>query len=305
MLRMLYVLMLISTAATAQPSTLIVISDTQQPIWIETLRLKEDDNENAARAMYGEILRDSAAAAVLHLGDITSAGMFSSLWGPFDEFHRALRVPLYPALGNHDYFFLHDAAMNEFRHRFPERVHSWYSFTIGRVGIVVLNSNFSRLSDDEREQQQRWYHGRMTSFDEDTTIAAVVVACHHSPYTNSSIVEPSRGVQNRFASLFSMFPKSLLFLSGHAHTYEHFRVRGKDFVVTGGGGGLLQPLLPRNERRFTDLYDAPGDRRFFHYAACVIGDSSMQVQVMRLRPDHSGMEKADSLFLPYPRREQP
>jgi hypothetical protein len=300
-IRPLIVFLLLCSAAASQPlPKLVFVSDTQQPIWIETLRLQEDDNIRASRSIYRSILQESSAVAVVHLGDITSIGMLSSYWGPFDEFQRSLRVPIHPALGNHDYFFFRHAAMEQFRQRFPERTTSWYAFTVQRVGIIILNSNFSRLSDEEQEQQQTWYRAQLIAFDEDTAVAAVIVACHHSPYTNSSIVEPSRGVQNRFVSLFSMYPKSLLFLSGHAHTYEHFRMRDRDFLVIGGGGGLLQPLLPERERHYDDLYDVPGERRFFHYLNCTVSDSSLQLHVMRLRDDHSGAETADSVLLAFP-----
>ncbi len=302
-IRLLIVVLLFCSAAAAQPlPKLVFVSDTQQPIWIETLRLQEDDNIHASRSIYRSILQESSAVAVVHLGDITSIGMFDSYWGPFDEFKRSVRVPVHPALGNHDYFIFHGAAMQQFRKRFPERTTSWYAFTVQRVGIIILNSNFSRMSDEEQDQQQTWYRAQLIAFDEDTTVAAAIVACHHSPYTNSSIVEPSRGVQNRFVSLFSMYPKSLLFLSGHAHTYEHFHLRERDFLVIGGGGGLLQPLLPERERRFQDLYQAPGERRFFHYLNCTVSDSSLQLNVMRLRDDHSGVESADSLLLAFPLR---
>jgi hypothetical protein len=33
-----------------------------------------------------------------------------------------------------------------------------------------------------------------------------------------------------------------LFLSGHCHGFEHYKIGGKDFMVIGGGGGLHQPL---------------------------------------------------------------
>src|SRR5204863_5243519 len=62
------------------------------------------------------------------------------------------------------------------------------------------------------------------------------------PFTNSKVVKPNKLVQQKFLPPFYSTKKCILFLSGHSHNFEHFKVQGKNFLVIGGGGGVHQPL---------------------------------------------------------------
>lgn len=278
-------------------SSIIFVSDTQAPMWIETLRLQEYDNEKATKLIYRAIDQESTAVAVFHLGDITSIGMFDSYWSSFDDFHNALRLPLYPVVGNHEYFFFKKPAIAQFQKRFPTISSTWYSVVIQSIGIIALNSNFSELSDDERLQQQTWYLEELSKFESDSSICSVIVLSHHSPFTNSTIVDPSQDVQQHFFAPFSMYQKTAVFISGHAHAYEHFRKNGKELLVIGGGGGLLQPLLIGNEQRFYDLFSQMHSLRFFHYIECTVQQNSLQFLVKKLRNDFSGFAIADTVTI--------
>lgn len=283
--------------AQQRDSSIIFVSDTQAPIWIETLRLQEHDNEKATKLIYHAIEQESTAVAVFHLGDITSIGMFDSYWSSFDEFQKNLLVPVYPVIGNHEYFFFKKPALEQFQKRFPLSSSPWYSVVIQSIGIIALNSNFSELSDGERLQQQAWYLEQLSKFESDSSIRSVIVLCHHSPFTNSTIVDPSREVQQLFFSPFSMYQKTAVFISGHAHAYEHFRKNGKELFVIGGGGGLLQPLLIGNEQRYDDLFSQMHSLRFFHYIECVVQRNSLQLLVKKLRNDFSGFDVADTVTI--------
>lgn len=277
----------------------LFVSDTQQPIWVETLRLQEHANEIATQHIYDAIERESTAAAIFHLGDITSIGMFESYWKPFDDFQSTVPAPIYPVMGNHDYFFFRDAAMEQFRKRFPALRSSWYSAIIQSVAVIALNSNFSELTDDERIQQQTWYRQQLLRFDYDPKVNAIIVVCHHSPFTNSTIVHPSEGVQKHFLPLFFAARKTAAFISGHAHSYEHFQINGKDFLVIGGGGGLLHPLLTHSAQRYQDLFSRESSMRFFHYLQCDIGSQSLLFSIHKLKQNFSGFEVIDSIRIRY------
>lgn len=284
-----------------QPSTTVIfVSDTQQPLWIETLRLQEHHNEHATRKLYHAIAHDSSADAIFHLGDITALGMFDSYWKDFDLFHSSLRIPFYPVIGNHDYYPLSGAAEEQFYKRFSGLKEKWYAVVIQAVGFIALNSNFSKLSDEEKQRQQTWFQEQLNVYENDSTINAVVVLCHHSPYTNSTIVDPSRGVQRNFVPPFLMHQKTVAFLSGHAHAYEHFQKSSKEYLVIGGGGGLLHPLLQNSERRYEDLFHSSSSIRFFHYVECRIQPSSLLFLTKKLRGDFSGFDIVDSLSVPFP-----
>ena len=280
----------------------VFLSDTQSPLWFETLRLPDDDNETATRQILNTVAADSSCVAVFHLGDLTALGSFDSYWKDFDEKTEALRnagIPVYPAFGNHEYMpFARSGKANMIR-RFPFVERSWYEQRVGPVAVILLNSNFSCLSETERQDQRRWYTQTLNELDTDSTVSIVLVGCHHPPYTNSTIVNPSEEVQRYFVPPFMQSTKSKLFLSGHAHTYERFHIEGKDFMVIGGAGGLLHPLLQGKEQRWLDQYSSPGERRFFHYVRCTFGNDELKASVMRLTPDKARFEAADSLKIPF------
>ena len=175
----------------------------------------------------------------------------------------------------------------------------WYERRVGSAAIVVLNSNFSHFSEDEQRTQQDWYEQTLQSLDRDTTVSVVLVGCHHPPYSNSKVISPSGKVRQLFVLPFMKSPKARLFLSGHSHAFEHFRVDGKDFLVIGGAGGLLHPLQRGSERRESDLFDWPCERRFFHYIRCTFGPDALNVQVLKLNEARSLFEIADSLRVPF------
>lgn len=278
----------------------VFLSDTQSPLWFETLRLAKDDNELATSKILNAISGDPSCGAVFHLGDLTALGSFNSYWNDFDVKTEALRdaeIPLYPAFGNHEYMpFARGGKANMLR-RFPFMERSWYERKIGPAVIVMLNSNFSSLPESEQRDQLRWYSQTLNDLDSDSTVSIVLVGCHHPPYTNSTIVNPSEEVQHYFVPPFIQARKAKVFLSGHSHAFEHFKIEGKEFLVLGGAGGLLHPLLQGKDQRWPDRFSYPGERRFFHYLRCSFGAGMLNIHVMRLTPDRAGFDTADSLQL--------
>ncbi len=265
---------------------IVFMSDTQSPMWLETLLLRTDENEKATRKLMLEVARDSACSAVVHLGDITSRGGCEAEWQAFDVLSAPLRragTAFFPIPGNHDYYFNEKSARRSFRSRFSVPEMKWYTVRFDSLAVVLLNSNFNRMDEREAREQDRWLVRTLASLDRDPSVALIVVGCHHSPYTNSTIVDPSREVQDRFVPAFLASRKARLFLSGHAHAFEHFRVDGKDFLVIGGGGGLLHPLLMGSERRWPDRFPGP-ERRMFHYLRCTLDANAAEFTVMMLKP---------------------
>jgi hypothetical protein len=155
------------------------------------------------------------------------------------------------------------------------------------------------MTTEMLETQDRWYLETMNSLEADSLVRGIIVACHHAPYTNSRIVDPSDDVQQRFVPRYVISPKGKLFITGHCHAFEHFRQHEKDFLVIGGGGGLQQPLLLGEERLWVDLFPQATEKRMFHYLSGVILPDSIRVVVRMLKPDFSGFENAYSLDLPW------
>jgi len=277
------------------------LSDSQDPTWYESLVLKVYHNSQAREMILGDIL-DRNPHAVVHLGDMVSAGSDPKKWSRIDEFVDSLQakgIGFHPILGNHEYFYFEKKGRKNFEWRFPDLNTTGRVVRFGGMAIVLLNSNFSRLEESEQQSQAKWYRESLRALDADSTIEFVVVGCHHSPYTNSTIVPPSPEVDTAFVPAYLEARKAVLFVSGHAHAYEHYRRAGKDFLVIGGGGGLLQPLLTGTRRRYEDLFAAEGKTRMYHYLWCEVEPGRLRFVVRMIRHDLSGFDRVDSLdFVP-------
>ena len=289
---------------TSGTPVLAFISDTQMPTWIESLWLRRHDNEEARAALFSEITQDPTLAALFHLGDITEAGSSDAAWKGIDDARDALsraRLPLYPAFGNHEYMWSGSDGLKNFRARFPWCEPSWYTVRVGSIAVVLLNSNLSELGESRIAAQNRWFSAVLSELDKDKGIQAVIVGLHHSPYTNSSIVSPSVEVQAHFVPPYLASRKAVLFVSGHAHTCEHFNIHGKNFLVIGGGGGLLQPVLTGTQQRYRDLTPFTGSRRPFHFMKCRMDGDSLRVSIHMRRRSTGRIGVPYRIAIPLPR----
>ena len=281
-----------------QPPTLAFISDTQAPIVIETLVLKEKGNERATRLLFSD-LRRCHPARVFILGDLVSVGSLNRPWEDIDRYVSDLRrdsVPVDAILGNHEMMMFSRYGEKNFTALFPRHVRTGYVRTVDSTAVILLNSNFSHLSRNEEQYQLNWYGAALDSLQADPGIRAIIVCCHHSPFSNSTIVGSSVEVQKAFVPLFLATPKCLLFLSGHAHTFEHFQSKGKDFLVIGGGGGLNHPLYQGAEQRWKDLSPV---KPLFHSITVRRERSTFHVTVRGIREETSAaVEKLYELEIP-------
>ena len=291
----------VTVTATAARKILL-LSDTQSPMWIETLLLPKHENDKARDMILTAVASDSAVSAVVHLGDITESASDESAWKVFERFAEALqarRIPLYPAIGNHEYMLNAARAARLVRAHFPWLDPTWYSTRIGGVALVILNSNRGELPQEQWDVQETWYRHTLEQLDRDSTVAVIIVGCHHPPYTNSTVVDPSKDVQRAFVPPYLRSRKARLFVSGHAHASEHFVRSGKNFLVLGGGGGLLQPLLTGSNARWKDLFPFALERRFFHYVECIPEAGALVVRVRMLKRNFSSIGAPYWFRIPY------
>jgi hypothetical protein len=166
-------------------------------------------------------------------------------------------------------------------------VNTGYVSVTDSVAVVLLNSNFNALSAAEEAKQQEWYKTTLEDLDLIDSIKAVIVCCHHAPYSNSKIVKCSNKVQEHFVPGYIQSKKAQLFITGHAHAFEHFKISGKDFLVIGGGGGLHQPL----DNTANSLPDLAADYKpMFHYLSVKRIANRLAVTSHFLKNDFSGFD---------------
>lgn len=262
----------------------IVISDTQHTGSLEFWR---EENIPKTRKLLSEIAKHNPAFVAI-LGDLTTNGSSGENWSLFEDDYQPIinkKIPCFPVLGNHDYWGNNKKAMHNFSQRFPEIKETWYSFTFKRIGFIMLNSNFDDLTQEEIRNQNNWFFEQMDAFENSGGIDFIIACCHHAPYTNSRVVNPSGEVRIKFAVPFQKYRKASLFLTGHCHSYEKFKEGGKFFIVTGGGGGPRQKLqIDKKKRQFEDLFDGPVIR-FFHFCEIETLENKLILKVWKMNED--------------------
>jgi len=289
-----------TTTGNAVAGTLIdFVSDTQEPLTVEEIYLKNTQNERGTAMIYSSILRDRPAALFM-LGDIVSLGYRKKKWGNTDNFLDSAKqegVKVYGLLGNHDVMIRDRKGERNFDKRFPDHRRTGYLKVIDSLAIVLLNSNFKKLSQKEILQQQQWYTRAIDSLGSAPGIKGIIVSCHHPVFTNSNMVKPSPGVQQQFLPAFLATKKCVLFITGHAHAFEHFSYQQKNFLVIGGGGGLHQPLSVKPAMP-ADL--AISYKPLFHYLQLRRLGNVLQLVSNRIKPDFSGFSRDYSFVVQLP-----
>ena len=276
---------LLSSQSKDSATTLIFLADTQAPLWFEKVYLQYEENEKATALIFADILHEQDVAAVIHGGDLTSHGSDKRSWSqirPFMDSLHALSIPFLAAKGNHDYLFSAGSAMRNFKKYVPESRGDYSSRKFGQVAIVLLNSNFPQLENSEILRQQIWYDSTLAAYQKDSIIRFVITVDHHPPFTNDRMVSGSQEVRKHFLPAFYRSSKAIVFVSGHAHRFEHFLKREKDFLVIGGGGGLLHDAR-ENPSEF-NLYDGADGGMFFHYVRCRASADSILFEVVKVSP---------------------
>ena len=173
-------------------------------------------------------MTESPFEFLLILGDIAyESGRAAQLNGNFFAVYKdVLRyVPVYPTLGNHE---RRTQEGKPYLEAFVLPGHeTYYSFDWGDIHFVALDTT------KYDSKQVRWFDNDLAK----NKLPWTIVFGHHPPYTNS-LRGPQIWVRKAFAKI-ATDHKVDLFLTGHEHQYERFRVGGVNYIVSGGGGGQL------------------------------------------------------------------
>ncbi len=257
---------------------------------VEKAFLTANQNEKATQLIFSDLVSQKPKSLFI-LGDVVMLGYKEKKWKKMDNYLAACReggIPVTALLGNHDVMTRARKGERTFQERFPLHVKTGYYQVVDSVAILLLNSNFTKLSSSDILKQKEWLLKTLAQFDADPAILDVIVTCHHAPFTNSKIVGSSMPVQINFVPAYIQSVKSRLFITGHAHAFEHFRKEGKDFLTIGGGGGIHQPLNTKPDR----IEDLAGDYKpMFHYLTVLRNKTDLVVTSHFVKEDFSGLEK--------------
>jgi predicted metallopeptidase len=270
------------------------ISDMQQPLWVEKLFVKKEQNERAADSLRAFILRRHPDALFL-LGDMVGKGSSLKNWKIPDAFFSLLKqenIPYHAIQGNHEYFFNAKKGNDNFARRFGIAKDNVNIQNIDSVAVIMLNSNFNRLTNEETNRMLQRYTSVMDSLQHNESVRCIIVAVHHSPFTNSAMVAPSKNVQDKIVPKYLETPKAVLFLSGHAHLLEMFYFNKKYFCVIGGGGGRKQKT--HTDSPYHNLVSNADRSRFFYCTVSRYADT-LYLNVHSIRTNN-WTEKIENLL---------
>ncbi|HWY20329.1 MAG TPA: metallophosphoesterase [Candidatus Acidoferrum sp.] len=230
-------------------------------------------------------IADANPAFVCFTGDIVYNGNDADDWKTWDSetsIWREKRIPIFPALGNHDLHGDPTVALGNYFQRFPDLKNSrYYSVRAANALVLILDSAL----DETSGPQGQWLASELDHIP--SKVDFVFVMLHHPPYTSSSD-EKKYGGGHSARSPEHMLAKMLedrqahtrarfVVFSGHVHNYERHEHGGVTYFVTGGGAAHAYPI----ERAPEDPFQSKEIN--YHYLLVEVDQQRLNVTMNRLQ----------------------
>jgi acid phosphatase type 7 len=217
-------------------------------------------------------------------GDIVYNGYDADDWKVFDSetaSWRAKKIPVYPALGNHDLHGNEKVALANYFQRFPDLTNSrYYSLRAANTLMLFLDSALPESSGPQGE----WLRQNLDHLPGDVDFVFIVL--HHPPYTSSSDAKKfggghsARSQEQNLATMLEAQQQTIrariVVFSGHVHNYERHEHGGVTYFVTGGAGAHAYPI----ERAPNDPFQSKEVN--YHYLLAEVDHSKLKVTMHRL-----------------------
>ncbi len=273
------------TPTEQKTGTIILLGDTQRTLWVEFWR---EQNDSIREILFPQILTHQPVA-IVHLGDAVSWGASNTEWEYFDRISKPARdagVGFVNVMGNHEYYGRNSIVFRKVSERFPTMRQSltenrtWNYTVVDSIAFLVLDSNCDELTNEQKVAQTAWLDSTLHALHSNSSVRNVVLCTHHPAYTNSTVAEEVEEVQEFIRNARRISSKITLAASGHAHTYEHFKIDNEfNVIVTGGGGGPRQELHPPEDSIHYDTYKG-GAIRDFNYCTIRRSNDTLHVAMM-------------------------
>jgi len=189
--------------------------------------------------MYGADWREQIDL-VFTDGDIVGEGWDLSAYqreyfGPLQPL--TMSIPGMTAIGNHEAESEHYYQYMKFEDFAGPEGEAYYTFPMGSIQLVVLNSNWQW----QNEAQIEWLNETLDEAESDPDIDWVFTFCHHPG--KSSIWTPGNTayIEDRVIPVLQNYSKAEFLINGHTHAYERGQtVDGRlRLMIAGGAGGNL------------------------------------------------------------------
>jgi len=223
-------------------------------------------------------------AFICFTGDIVYNGNDTDDWRVWDNetsVWRDKKIPVYPALGNHDLHGDPTVALGNYFQRFPDLKDSrYYSVRAANSLVLVLDSSL----DEAGGPQGQWLADKLDHVPADVTF--VLIMLHHPPYTSSSDSKAfggghsARSPEQTLAKMLEERQTHVRYriavFSGHVHNYERHEHGGVTYFVSGGGAAHAYPI----ERAPDDPFQS--NQVNYHYLLVEVDGQQLRVTMNRL-----------------------
>jgi len=267
--------------APAAPLTFVVYGDSRFTAASERVA-----SVPAARQALVAAVAAEHPAAVLLTGDVPWHG---GTVGDYEVYRaetaawRALGLPVYPALGNHEFAQCAEAeCLENWWSAFPAlRGQRWYSVDLGpRLRAIALDSDASLEAGGA---QRAWLDDELARLPSSTGF--VVIYLHHPPVADAQqgVAADHNPRPNEIAladdlkAVAAHARVRFVVVGGHIHNYERHERDGIVYLVSGGGGARAYDVV----RDAGDLYRGPGFPNF-HYLRFTLEGAVLRGEMIRL-----------------------
>ncbi len=139
----------------------------------------------------------------------------------------------------------------------------YYTWSVATAQFFMLDAN-----DPGNSAQRSWLERALPA-----STARVKIVVFHQPAFTSGPHDVNTAVQRNWVPLFVRYHVTLV-LTGHNHDYEHLKVDGIDYVVSGGGGQTTYPCIrvEPGAIRCTSAY---------HFLIVAVSSTSVTVRAIR------------------------
>src|ERR1700686_4120709 len=223
-------------------------------------------------------------AFICFTGDIVYNGFDRGDWKVWDNetsVWRDKKIPIYPALGNHDLHGDQNIALGNYFQRFPELKNSrYYSVRAANALILALDSSLEEVSGPEGQ----WLADKLDHVPSDVDF--VFLMFHHPPYTSSSDAKafggghsartPEQALAKELEARQALARYRIVVFSGHVHNYERHEHGGVTYFVSGGGAAHAYPI----ERGADDPFQSKQVN--YHYLLVEVDGQQLKVTMNRL-----------------------
>ena len=244
-----------------------------------------DASNPPVRRALVQAIADAHPAFISMGGDIPYNGSDPNDWKVYDSettVWREKKIPVYPAIGNHELHGNLKVALGKFFQRYPDLKNSrYYSVRIANTLMLALDSNLELNSGP----QAQWLKQKLDALPADVDFVFLVF--HHPPYTSSSDMKifvgghSARSAEKELAQMLESRQQNMrarmIVFSGHVHNYERHEHGGITYFVTGGGGAHAYPI----ERAPGDPYQSKEVN--YHYLLVEVDHRELKITMNRLQ----------------------